>query len=67
MNAVNSCVSVCVCCVFVWVGKEKKGEYKGWEAFVSVFSMRLPSCHAGFGLLVTTHKTSFASCVCILY
>ena len=42
-------------------------EYEGWEAFVSVINMRPPGCHAGFGLLVITHKISFASCVCILY
>ena len=42
-------------------------EYEGWEAFVSVINMRPPGCHAGFGLLVITHKIYFASCVCILY
>ena len=52
--------------VFVWVGKEKKGKYEGWEAFVSVISPRQPGCHAGFGLLVTTRKISFASCVYLI-
>ena len=62
------CVNVCLCAcmrvfVLVWVGKEKKGEYEGWEAFVGVISPRQPGCHAGFGLLVTTHRISFTSCV----
>ena len=71
---VRACVFVRVCvfvfvfvcvyaCVFVWVGKGEKGEYEGWEAFVSVISPRQPGCRAGFGLLVTTHKISFTGCV----
>ena len=69
---VYMCVYVCMCmytvyvCVFVWVGKEKKGKYEGWEAFVGVISPRQPGCHAGLGLLVTTHKISFTSCVYLL-
>ena len=62
---VRVCVRACVC-AFVWVGKEKKGEYEGWEAFVSVISPRQPGCHAGFGLLVTTHKISFTGCVYLI-
>ena len=62
------CVCVCVCVgvcgtVFVWVGKEKKGENEGWEAFFGVISPRQPGYHAVFGILVTTHRNSFTSCV----
>ena len=67
-------VCVCVCGgggggggVAGRLGKEKKGvRGLSWEAFVYVISMQPPSCHAGFGLLVITHKISFASCVCTL-
>ena len=57
---------MCVCVG----GKEKKGRYKGWEAFVGAISTWLHGCYAGFGLLVITPQAYLfagCTCVCILY